>query len=130
MDFLERLKEHMEGQSFTPSVIEIGTYKADGDSVAIRPSPSNISSRYMAKSKIYSFGFQLLVHHANDLTAYQTLSQLFNLYDLNTNKLGIVSDDNSFALNNVRCTTTPNYVQETSHGVLWTAVFEAELYII
>jgi len=126
MDFLDRLKELVEGYSFTPFVIEIGTYKEDGDSIAIVPTPSNISTRYMEKGKVYSFSFQVLVHHGNNLTAYDTINRLNNELD---GTKGIVSANNSFSLISLFCTTTPNYIQETVHGTLWTALFNADIYL-
>ncbi|SEP56854.1 bacteriophage minor capsid protein [Virgibacillus subterraneus] len=128
MDFLSRLKEHIEGLSFTPSVAEIGLYREDGDSLAIRPAPSNIESRYMEKSKVYPFSFQVLMHNRNNFVAYETIEELTGKLD-NLNSRAILSSDGSFVLVSFHCTTTPNFVQKTSYGVLWTAMFEAELYI-
>jgi hypothetical protein len=127
MDFLERLKADMEALTFTPSTVEIGMYNEDGNSVSIRPAPSNIDVRDMAQGKIYPFSFQVLSHHKNNLTAYQLLQDLVSEYD-DVKKI-ITSSDNSFVMLSVKCTTTPNYVESTSYGALWTAIFEAELYI-
>lgn len=128
MDFVERLKEHMEGLSFTPSVIQIGAHNKDGDSIAIRPSPSNIDTRDMGHGKIYPFSFQVLVHNKNNHLGYTNTMKLMTEYDMPTG-INIVSDDGTFVLISIRNTTTPNHVEETSYGTLWTAVFEAELYI-
>lgn len=128
MDFLLRLKDHMESLPFTPPTIGIGLYSEDGDSVAIRPSPSNINDRYMEQGKIYPFSFQLLVHHKDNLFAYETAENILSTYD-NLASDAIASSNGSFELVSVYCTTTPNFVQKTSYGVLWTAMFEAELYI-
>lgn len=126
MDFLERLKADMEGLPFTPSVVEIGQYNEDGNSVSIRPAPSNIDVRDMAKGKIYPFSFQILCHHKNNLTAYQMLRDIVHEYDL---KKVITSANESYILIAIKCTTTPNFVETTNYGALWTALFEAELYI-
>lgn len=130
IDFLERLKEFTEGLSYTPSTIEIGLYKENGNSIAIRPSPSSINVRYMEKGKIYPYNFQLLVHMdgSNNLVAYQTAQKLVSEYE-NLNSGAITSSDGSFDLVTMQCTTTPNFVEKTSFGVLWTALFNAELYI-
>ncbi|WP_194841341.1 phage tail terminator protein [Salinibacillus xinjiangensis] len=126
MDFLDRLKEHIEGLSFTPSTVGIGMYQEDGNSVAIRPSPANPNERYMNKGKIYPFSFQILVHHQENVTAYDTIEKINSNLD-NLVPGAITSSDGSFNLVTMQCTTTPNYVQKTSYGVLWTALFEAEL---
>jgi hypothetical protein len=126
LDFLDRLKEYIEGLPNTPSVIEIGQYNEDGNSVAIRPTPSNTNIRDMAKSKIYPFAFQMLVHHKNNYTAYLLLKHLEESLDMSKE---IVSEDESYTLISLKCTTNPSHVETTSYGTLWTAVFEAELFI-
>ncbi len=40
IDFLERLKQYTEQLIFTPSIIQVGMYRTDGNSVAIRVSPT------------------------------------------------------------------------------------------
>lgn len=128
MDFLDRLKEYTEGLNITPPVIQIGVYNTNGNSVAIRPAPSNINERYMSKGKIYPFSFQILVHHSDNLIGYNTIESLLSAYE-NLSNGAITSSDGSFNLVSVQCTTTPNFVEKTSFGVLWTAIFNAELYI-
>lgn len=118
----------MEGLSFTPSTINIGLYNENGNSVAIRPSPSNINERYMSKGYIYPFSFQVLVHNRDNMFAYDAIEQLRSEYE-NLSKGSITSSDGSFLLVSMECTTTPNFVQKTSYGVLWTAMFEAQLHI-
>jgi hypothetical protein len=129
LDFLERLKEHMEGLEFTPSVIEIGAQRIDGNSVAIRPSPSNIDTRDMGKGKIYPFNFQVLSHHSSGLVAYNLLNKIFEAYDLPKDDLIVTSNNDSFTLISCMCSTVPNFIETTTHGSLWSAVFQAELYI-
>lgn len=128
MDFLHRLKEHMEGLTSTPSTIRVGSHTHETPSVAIKPSPSNIRDRDLSKGKEYPFSFQLLVHDTNHYTAYNLIMDLFNEYD-GINISSIVSSDNSFALTNIACTTLPNHVEDTNKGTLYTAMFEAQLYI-
>lgn len=128
MDFLDRLKSHIESLSFTPSTIDIGLYQEDGDSLAIRPAPSTIDERYMERGKIYPYSFQVLSHNRNNYTAYQTTEELVSRLD-NLDARAIASSDGSFVLVSMQCTTTPNFVEKTSYGVLWTAMFEADLYI-
>jgi len=128
MDFIDRLKEFMEGLPSTPSVVNIGVYSENGNSVAIRPAPSNINERYMEEGKIYPFSFQILMHNRSNAIAYDSLNQLTSTLD-NLNSRAITSSDGSFSLVSMQCTTTPNFVQKTSYGVLWTAIFQADLYI-
>lgn len=130
IDFIERLKEFTEGLSYTPSTIEIGLYNENQNSIAIRPTPSSINDRYMEKGKIYPYNFQVLVHMdgSNNLLAYQTIEKLVSEYE-NLSRGAITSNDGSFNLVTIQCSTTPNLVQKTSFGVLYTAIFNAELYI-
>ena len=128
MDFLDRLKDFMEGLPFTPSVIYIGTYNENKNSVAIRPAPSNIDERYMEEGKIYPFSFQVLMHNQSNNVSYDSLNQLTSALD-NLDSRAITSRDGSFNLVTMHCTTTPNYVQKTGYGTLWTAIYQADLYI-
>ena len=128
LDFLDRLKEFLEGITLISTPISIGTYKENGHDVAIRPSPSNIDTRYMDKNKVYAFGFQILVHHRENVIAYREIERIrATLEDLSSDS--ITSNNGSFKLISMQCTTTPNYVQKTNHGALWTALFVAEIHI-
>lgn len=128
MDFLDRLKNYIESLSFTPAIADVGLYQEDGESLAIRPAPSTIDERYMEQGKIYPYSFQILSHNRNNHTAYQTTEELVSRLD-NLDARAITSSDSSFVLVSMQCTTTPNFVKKTSYGVLWTALFEADLYI-
>lgn len=128
MDFLERLIEYVEGLSFMPSNIKIGLFDENGNSVAIRPMPSAINERYVEQSKIYPYSFQVLVHNKSNLMAYEVSQELMSVLDMIDEGL-IQSSNNSFKLVSIRCITTPNFVQKTGYGYLWTMTFEAELFI-
>ena len=128
MDFLEQLKTFVEGLPFTPSTIYIGTYNENKNSVAIRPAPSNIDDRYMEEGKIYPFSFQVLMHNQSNNVSYDSLNQLTSTLD-NLDSRAITSRDDSFSLVTMQCTTTPNFVQKTGYGTLWTAIYQADLYI-
>lgn len=128
MDFLERLIEYMEGLSFMPSNIKIGLFDENGNSIAIRPMPSAINERYVEQSKIYPYFFQVLIHHKSNVMAYEVSQKLLSVLDMIDEGL-IQSSNNSFELLSIRCTTTPNFVQKTGYGYLWTMTFEAELFI-
>lgn len=125
MDFLERLKEFTESLTYTPSTIEIGLYNEDHNSIALRPSPSNINERYLGKNKIYQYSFQVLIHDTNNYNAYQNTQKLLDEFE----SMNIQSLNNSFLLVSCKCTTVPNFVQKTNNGFLWTAIFNAELYM-
>lgn len=127
MDFLERLKEHIESLLYTPPIISIGMYNKDANSIALRPSPSSINHRDMGKGKVYPFNFQMLIHHENNLQAYNIGQKL--LEDLEKSSDQVTSSNNSYEVITIRNTTAPNFVEETSYGSLWTLIFEAELYI-
>lgn len=128
LDFLDRLKEFLEESTSVSVPISIGTYKENGHDIAIRPSPSNIDVRYMDKNKVYEFGFQILVHHRDNMTAYREIERIRATLE-NLSSDSITSNNGSFKLITMQCTTTPNYVQKTNHGVLWTALFVAEIHI-
>ena len=128
MDFLERLIDYMEGLSFMPSDIKIGLFDENGNSVAIRPMPSAINERYVEQSKIYPYSFQVLVHNKSNFMAYEVSQKLMSVLDMIDEGL-IQSSNNSFKLVSIRCTTTPNFVQKTGYGYLWTMMFEAELFV-
>lgn len=127
MDFLERLKEYIELREYTPQTILIGSHD-NKDSVAIRPTPGAIDERYMEAGKIYDFNFQVLCHSRNNLLGYETINKLTSDFE-NLRANDIISETDTFTLVTMSCQTTPNYVEETNHGVLWTAIFTAELYI-
>ena len=125
MDFLHVLKADIENLTFTPPTVEIGLYRADGDSIAIRPAPSTIDDRDMQQGKSYNYLVQFLVHHQDNEVAYNTIEKLCNHYD----DSHLESNDGSFQLISFQVTTTPNFVQRTEHGVLYTMMATAELYI-
>lgn len=128
MDFLDRLVEYLEGFSFMPSLIKIGLYDENKNSVALRPTPSTINERYIEKSKVYPYAFQVLIHNESNTVAHATSQQLLSVLDFLDEGL-IQSSNNSFELLSIRCTTTPNFVQKTGYGYLWTIMFEAELFV-
>lgn len=128
MDFLDKLKDKLESLTITPPVIEIGSYRTNVNSVAIRPAPSSINSRYLNKDKIYPYSFQILVHHSDNFAGNMTTENI--VQELDNKEAGyVISDNNSFDLISIVVTTTTNHVEVTEHGNLWTAIFQAELYI-
>jgi len=127
VDFQDRLKENLEGLSYTPPKIRIGLFDKDRNSISIKPIPSSGIGRYI-KGKTYNYSFQLNVHYESNYTAYETIMKLYKHLEEVALK-EIISKDNSFALINIECTTVPNFVQETEYGTLYTAIFNAELYI-
>lgn len=128
MDFLEVLKEKLESLSFTPRIIAIGKYNQNENSMSIVPSPANIDEKYMDKGKIYPFAFDLHVHNKNNLLGYQSSQELMKLLT-NANAQTFESKTGSYTLVTLGSLVTPSYVDETQYGVLWTASYEAELYI-
>lgn len=128
MDFLQMLKRKVESFSYTPPVALIGAYDTSRDSIALRPTPSDMQTRYINDDKVYPYSFQILVHHKNSMSAYDLAMKLQNEFE-KSKKDFIKSDDNSFTLINISVTTTVNHVERTGYGDLWTAIFVAELII-
>lgn len=128
MDFLDRLIEYLEGLMYMPSIIKVGLYDENKNSVAIRPTPSNLNDRDLEGAKTYNFSFQVLAHNKINQIAYHTLQQLLDDLDM-LDREAIESENDTFELVVIYCTTTPNFVQKTGYGYLWTAMFEAELFL-
>lgn len=128
MDFLHRLKEFTQNLEVTPPVIRIGSHTNTPVSVAIRPSPSAPIDRHLDRGKVYPFAFQLLVFDTNHFTCYELIQAITKEYESLSTR-SIVSSDNSFSLISFQCTTVPNHVEDRNEGVLYSALFEAELYI-
>ena|SRR5690554_3991436 len=128
MDFLIRAKEFIESNLDLYSNVALGLL-LDGDSIAIRPTPSTPPLRYLEKSKVTTYQFQILTKHQVGYTAYQELEKINDLLDGLENG-AITSSDSSFILNKCEVYTSPNFVEKTEGGEqIYTAIYQAELYI-
>lgn len=127
MDFLDRILDYIESSVPLYDSFSVGTLK-DGNSVAVRPTPTSISTRYVEGSKIYPYGFQVLTKHKNMLTAYKAIQDVTEAIDGLTNG-AITSSDGSFVFDKCEATTLPNWVEKDTQGyTIYTAIFQAELY--
>lgn len=128
MDFLNSAKQYIEqNMTLFRSPISAGLLR-DGDDIAIRPTPSTPPTRYMEGSKTINFQFQILVQHASNRIAYDTC-QSIEMYLDGLQKGAIASSDGSFTFNKCEVYTTTNFVEKTSKGHIYTAMFQAELLI-
>lgn len=131
MDFLDRVVEYIETRidmtAFDNSYISIGLLKSPNDiAVVMVPSPSPIKT--FGNCRIYTFGFQVYLRHENQRSAIETCQEIELTLDGLTNG-AIVSRDDSFRFIKMDATTTTNFVEKTSEGYAYTAIFDAELQI-
>lgn len=125
MDFLDRLLDKVEWDvPLFANYIAVGSLK-DGNSIAIRQTPSSPEGRYYNGSRVDEFSFQLLVKHQNAQTAINTTQSITDYLDGLTD---VVSGDGSFELQNIEVYTLPNWVETTgSKEEVYTALFTALL---
>lgn len=125
MDFLDRLLDKVEtdNELFVP-FIAVGSLN-DGNSIALRQTPSSPNGRYYNGDRVDEFSFQLLVKHQNAQTAINTTQTITDYLDSLTD---VQSGDGSFVLQNIEVTTLPNWVETTSSKEeVYTALFTALL---
>nr|WP_099682637.1 minor capsid protein [Bacillus pumilus] len=127
MDFLERMKIYIETNVLPGQKIEVGAVK-DGNSIAISPTPGIQPNKDLNLGRHYTFPFQILVRHSYSLTGYTTCQRIADHLDTLTNG-AVTSSDGSFIFVNCGVYVTPNFVERTAQGDLYTALFQAELYI-
>lgn len=127
MDFLDRVKEHIEQNVTLNAPIVFGLLDAVPSSIAIRQIPSLVNDRYVDDEKTFTFAFQVLVKDADHLTAYNTIQNIFSVLD-GLGKDAIPSQDGSYAFVKCECYTLPNFVEKTDKDeYIYTAIFYAEL---
>lgn len=128
MDFLFRITEFIQNNLSLYSTIALGIAQ-DGNSIAIRPTPSTPPTRYLEKSKIITYQFQILTKHSTGIMAYNTLQEINSLLDGLENG-AITSNNGSFIFNKCEVYTSPNFVEKSTGGeMIFTALHQAELYI-
>lgn len=128
MDYFEQLKQYIEDNFtlFKPT-LSVGLLLNSND-ICIRPTPSAPSEKYLDYSRCYYFGFQVLVRHINQMTAYQTCMSLANGLDVLQN-CAIESGDNSFEFIKNELSTTVNFVERDQEGSIYTFLCTSELYL-
>ncbi|QKS71661.1 hypothetical protein FLK61_34105 [Paenalkalicoccus suaedae] len=125
MDFLDRVIDAMEADLTLFDIVRIGNLDPD-NSIAIRQFPTSPGTRFFDNSRDDTFGIQVLVKHANGTTARNTIQSITDYLESLT---GVTSDDGSFLLVNIECSTLPNWVEETDRNQqIYTALFEATIY--
>lgn len=128
MDFIDQAKTYIKQRVplFTP-FIKVGIL-GDGNSIAIRKTPGAPPERYLEGSKTIMYPFQVLVQHKSNKTSYETTQAIEDALDGLTNG-AIVSNDGSFIFNKCDVYSTTNFVEKNSKSYMYTAMFQAELFI-
>ncbi|MER2057244.1 MAG: minor capsid protein [Niallia sp.] len=126
MDFLDRMLDKLESDVTLFTFVRKGLL-AEGNSIAVRQTPTPPNTAYLDKNRIDNYGFQFLVRHKDVLTAENTIQ---SIYEYLCNKTDIESQDGSFKLVKIDVSTMPNWVgmsEREEHE--YTAIFQAELEI-
>ena len=125
MDFLDRLCDALEADLSLYSAIDVGSL-SDGDSIAIRRTPTAPNTRYYNGGKIEDFGFQILCKNSDAQVVINTIQDIADYLD---GKTELPSNDGGFFLVKIEVSTDPNWVETTEHDQeVYTALFVAELY--
>jgi hypothetical protein len=131
MDFLDRVKSYIEANmdlsSFDKPTLSVGLLKSPND-IAIVPAPNMSPEKLLDLTRVYFFGFQIYARHQDQKRVIETCQTIELLLDGQQNN-AILSTNASFDLIKIDCTTTTNFVEQTSEGYAYTALFDAELFI-
>ncbi|UTI41121.1 minor capsid protein [Niallia sp. RD1] len=126
MDFLDRMLDKLESDVTLFTFVRKGLL-AEGNSIAVRQTPTPPNTTYLNKDRIDNYGFQFLVRHKDVLTAENTIQSIHGYL---CNRTDIESHDDSFKLINIDVSTMPNWVGVSERGEYeYTAIFQAELQI-
>lgn len=131
MDFLDRVKEYIETNvsltEFDKPTLSVGVLKNPND-IAIVSTPSISPEKSLDLTKVYFYGFQIYVRHQDQRKVIATCQTIELLLDGLQNN-AILSNDASFDLIKIDCTTTTNFVEQTSDGYAYTCLLDAELFL-
>ncbi|ODB74136.1 hypothetical protein A7310_17935 [Bacillus velezensis] len=128
MDFFDRMKEYIENNiSLFQNPLSVGGLVKDND-ISILAIPGPPSKKNMAMERGYTFPFQILVRHRSQEKSYKTCQQISDHLDRLING-AIVSRDGSFEFVTCNMYTSPNIVETTPKGAIYTAMFQAEIYL-
>lgn len=128
MDFLDQMKQYIENNiPLFKKPLTVGQLK-DGNDISILPIPSVKPIKNLDMSRNYIFAFQILVRHLDQNVSYATCQQISDKLDKLTNG-AVTSGDGSFDFVICEVYTTPNWVEKTPEGHIYTAMFQAELYL-
>lgn len=128
MDFLDRMKQYIESNMLLfKKTLTVGPLTS-GNDISILAIPSVKPSKNLDMSRNYVFAFQILVRHHDQYKSYTTCQQISDKLDTLTNG-AVTSGDGSFTFVKCEVYTTPNWVEQTPEGHIYTAMFQAELYL-
>ncbi|MFC4075222.1 hypothetical protein [Salinithrix halophila] len=128
MDFFDQLKTYIE-TNFTlyKTPLSVGMLIDDND-ICIRQTPGIQPEKDMGDGRHFVYAFQLLTRHKNERLAYQTCEDVALALDLLRNG-AIPSADDSYQFVTCNLITPANFVERDSYGGIFTALFEADLYL-
>ena len=125
MDLLDRVMEYLEANVSLNAPIVPGLL-GEGSSIAIRLTPGSINTRFITGFNA-DVGFQILVQDKNHLKCVKVTEDIFRALD-GLSRKDLVSQDDSFKLVHLTCSTLPNFVEKTNQGLyIYTAIFNAEI---
>lgn len=125
MDLLDRVMDYLEVNVTLNAPIVPGSL-GNGSSVAIRLTPGSVNTRFIAGFNA-DVGFQILVQDSKHLKCVGVTEDIFRALE-GLSKDDLVSHDDSFRLVSLKCTTLPNFVEQTETGLyVYTALFNAEI---
>ncbi|CAF1777872.1 hypothetical protein NRS6094_04317 [Bacillus subtilis] len=128
MDFLDRMKQYIESNiPLFKKVLTVGPLQS-GNDISILEIPGVKPTKNLDMSRNYIFPFQILVRHHDQHVSYTTCQQISDQLDKLTNG-AVTSGDGSFDFVICEVYTTPNWVEQTPEGHIYTAMFQAELYL-
>lgn len=128
MDFLDRMKQYIESNMLLfKKTLTVGPLTS-GNDISILAIPSVKPTKNLDMSRNYIFAFQILVRHLDQYKSYTTCQQISDKLDTLTNG-AVTSGDGSFTFVKCEVYTTPNWVEQTPEGHIYTAMFQAELYL-
>ena len=126
MDFLDRMLDQLETNVELFTFVKRGTLQ-DGNSIAVRSTPTPPNTTYLNKDRIDNYGFQFLVRHKDIIIAENTIQLI---YQYLINRDDIESQNDSFKLIKIDVSTMPNYIGTNERQEYeYTAIFQAELEI-
>lgn len=133
MDFLKQMKKYIETNIpifKTPlSVGDLTDGEITGNDIAIIPIPGTPPTKNLDSGKNYVFAFQILVRHEKGSLSYSTCQLIADYLDGLSNG-AVTSADGSFVFVTCDLYVTPNFVERTKWGDIYTAMFRAELDIL
>lgn len=127
MDFKDRLLDKIEGELSLFSFFQVPRMSEYGNGLSLSKTPRPPGARFLNKSKMYDYGFQITARHTNGKIAEDTLQEIYDYLD---GLKDVGETDGTYKLIKIEGYTSPNYVDTNDRNEhLYTALFVAELYI-